>query len=469
MRLWPKSLLGQTLLAVALALLVAQAMSAVLLYRAAENRRDEAMLNAVALNLLVDPETRFNRTRRTFERVGPGMDFAVNQTRPIRPRASDTAPLFPGEENRIHEARRLFEILVSQGLKPTTVQLAIRRSGDDPVLQARAERNPRFAARPGWADRQLVVAGIQLEQGGTWRVARVPVPQREPRVLGGIIAQTLIIFAALVGVLYLLLRRITRPLAALTARTTQFMQTQNAGDPIEPAGPHDISALITAHNAMESRITAMLDEKDVMLGAIGHDLKTPLAALRVRIESVEDETQRARMAASIEDITQSLDDILALARIGRAEQEAEPAQLGALVEAVVEEFEDMDQPVSLHASERIVLPVYVTWLRRALRNLIANALRYAGTAEVTLLREGDEVILRVDDNGPGIPPDRIATMLEPFQRGESSRNRATGGAGLGLTLARAIAEQHGGTLVLTNRGAAGNPSGLRAEIRLPTA
>lgn len=465
MRLWPRSLLGQTLLAVALALLVAQTVSAVLLYRAAENRREAALLNVAALNLLADPASRMNRGRRALERAGPGMDLGPSLGRPLRTRTSETSPFKPGEHHMSDQGEKLGEILVSQGLRPAALQVTVRRAGDDPVLQARAERSPRFAARPGWANHRLLVAAIQLEKGGSWRVARVPIPKREPQVVGGIVAQTLIIFAVLVGVLYLLLRRITRPLAALTGRTVQFARTQSDSEPLQPAGPHDISQLISAHNAMESRITALLDEKDVMLGAIGHDLKTPLAALRVRIESVENTAQRDKMAASIEDITQSLDDILALARIGRNGQEAEPAQLGALVEAVVEEFEDMGQPVTLAASERIVLPVHVTWLRRALRNLIANAVRYAGTAEVSLLREDGEVILRVEDNGPGIPEDRIAAMMEPFQRGEASRNRATGGAGLGLALARAIAEQHGGTLKIANR----SHKGLCAELRLPAA
>ncbi|GAA4048684.1 sensor histidine kinase [Parerythrobacter jejuensis] len=463
MRLWPRSLLGQTLLAVAIALLVAQAVSAVLLFRGTENRREAAVFNAATINLLVDPERRIRRMERAMARMADGGDLARLRERPIRPRMSDTNPLLDGEANMPVRAGKLRELLSAQGVDPANLVVTIRRAGDDPVLQRRAERNPRFAREPGWADRTLLVAGMQRAEGGTWQVARVPIPARETRVIGGIIAQTLVLFAILLGVLYVALRRITRPLAALTKRTVQFARTQDASDPLPPAGPHDISQLIAAHNAMESRITAMLDEKDVMLGAIGHDLKTPLAALRVRIESVEDDGQRAKMAASIEDITRSLDDILALARIGRAQADAEAAQLGALAEAVVEEFEDMGQPVTLTQSERIVLPVHVTWLRRALRNLIANAVRYAGAAEVALLRDGSAVILRVDDQGPGIPAARIDAMLEPFQRGEASRNRATGGAGLGLTLARAIAEQHGGELVLQNR----DGGGLRAEIRLP--
>ena len=218
---------------------------------------------------------------------------------------------------------------------------------------------------------------------------------------------------------------------------------------------------------MEARIAALLDEKDVMLGAIGHDLKTPLAALRVRIESVPDDTQRDKMAASIEDITATLDDILTLSRVGRGSAAAEAVDLGALALSVTDEFEDLGEPVTITDPARVVAKVQVTWAKRALRNLISNAVRYGGSAQISVFEEDGNAIMRVEDNGPGIPPDRIADMLEPFTRGEASRNRATGGAGLGLTLARAIAEQHGGELVLTNRKQGGQTAGLRAEIRLP--
>ncbi|WP_326521293.1 sensor histidine kinase [Parerythrobacter aestuarii] len=455
--------MGQTLFAVGAALLVAQSVSAVLLYRAVENRREAAVLNAAALSLLIDPDTRGRQFRRSLERMGREMEIDRPAGRPMRTRSSESSPLLPAERDSVGRSERLGEILSGQGLQPVTLQTTVRVAGDDPVLQQLARDRPRFAAQPGWADRRILVAGIQLQQGGPWRVARVPIPPREPRAVGGIVLQTLVLFVFLMAVLFFLLRRITRPLAALTQRTERFAATQDASGQLAPRGPDDISRLQAAHNAMENRIAAMLDEKDVMLGAIGHDLKTPLAALRVRIESVGDEAQRNKMAAGIEDITRSLDDILSLARIGRTDQPPEPAQLGALVESVVEEFEDMGEPVALEAIERIVAPIHLTWLRRALRNLISNALRYGKRARVSLLRANATIVLRVDDDGAGIRPDQIATMLEPFQRGETSRNRATGGAGLGLTLARAIAEQHGGTLVLSNRA----EGGLRAEIRLP--
>jgi signal transduction histidine kinase len=170
------------------------------------------------------------------------------------------------------------------------------------------------------------------------------------------------------------------------------------------------------------------------------------------------------MAATIEDIARTLDDILSLARVGRPTDPLESTDLSALVASVVEEFEDMGEPVTLETSERIALPLRVTWLRRALRNLIANAVRYGERASVSLLREGEEAVVRIEDEGPGIAHGDLARMMEPFARGEASRNRTTGGAGLGLAIARAIAVQHGGRLVLANRPV----RGLRVELRLPT-
>lgn len=463
MHFLPKSLLGQVLLAVMAALLVGQAASAVLLVRAAENRRDGAMLNAAALQLVRQqaprPEWRERRERRRF---GDRSAFMPRLPRPLRVEWTQAPTLLPGEERNRARERELSELLNAQGVAVADVFVVERAVGTDPFIASR----PRLANRmrqENAGDRVLLVAALLREGAAQWAVARVPEPPVQRDVYRTILTQTLVLLAVLVGALWLLLRRITRPLGALTTRTEAFARTRQVGEPLVPRGPEDIQRLISAYNAMEARIGGLLDEKDVMLGAIGHDLKTPLAALRVRIESVEDEAQRARMAATIEDITRTLDDILSLARVGRPDDSSERTDLAALTAAVVEEFEDMGDPVHLGPTSRLVRPVRVTWLRRALRNLIANAVRYGGVARVTLIEEGGAAILRVDDDGPGIPEGRIADMLEPFARGEASRNRETGGAGLGLALARAIAEQHGGALVLANRPG----GGLRAELRLP--
>ena len=482
MRLWPKSLLGQMLLAVALALLVAQSISAALLFRAAENRREQMVLNAAAFRLVMpsEPEFRERRENRQSRRRGEfrGWDRQNNglpdRARALRPEQSPTSPALPGERRAADKEQALGEILAEQGFDVAELVVVSRMVADDRYLDGRPRIKRRIVRNYGPRAR-LLVAGLRQSPDADWTIVRVPEPPRQRGPIRTIVLQTLLIYVLLVGLHFLLLRRITRPLNILTARTENFARTQEPAQPLVAQGPDDIRRLITAHNAMEARIGALLDEKDVMLGAIGHDLKTPLAALRVRIESVEDERERGKMADTIEDISRSLDDILSLARVGRAGDPPERAELGALVASVVEEFEDMGQPVTLEETTRVAHPVHVTWLRRALRNLIGNALRYGGSGEVSLITSDSGIVLRVDDNGPGIPADRIAAMLEPFTRGEASRNRDTGGAGLGLTLARAIAEQHGGQLVLANRAATNGTNGthglggLRAEIRLPPA
>lgn len=459
-KLWPRSLLGQMLLSVALALLVAQGISGFLQLRAQEQRREEVLLNAAAFRLMASPgEDGRNGEMRVRHRRLP---FAISLQR-----ADSFAPSGADRRQQGRE-ERLREILSREGYAFHEVVVVTRRVGADPGVLEQLRQRKRFRDEPRLAERELLVAALQARPGGEWAIARIPMSEREPWAWGGILVQTLVLYVVLVGGLALLLRRITRPLAALTARMDRFAHTREIDGQLEPAGPDDTRLLIEAHNAMEARIAALLDEKDVMLGAIGHDLKTPLAALRVRIESVEDEGERARMAETIEDITRTLDDILSLARVGRPSDLPENTELSALVASVVEEFEDLNGNVELGETVRVALVIRATWLRRALRNLVANALRYAGNARVSLARENGHVVIRVEDDGPGIPDGEVVTMLEPFRRGEASRSRETGGAGLGLTLARAIAEQHGGTLRLANRHAAdGTVAGLTAEIRLP--
>ena len=458
-RFFPKSLLGQMLLAVGVALLVAQTISAVLLYRAAEQRREAGTANALAFQLVAEP--RFDYRQSASNR--PGGDGKRRWQR-LRVQRTTLRPLRAGEERNSARESMLRTNRQEQGIEPAELFVTSRKVSDDAYVMSRLRERGLLRTRPEWADGEMLVAGLLREGASEWTVARVPVSDREPHRPGALIAQTLLLYLVLVGGLALLLRRITRPLAALTRRLETFAETREIGGQLEPTGPEDTRRLITAHNAMEARIAALLDEKDVMLGAIGHDLKTPLAALRVRIESVEDDVERERMARSIEDITRTLDDILSLARVGRPTDPLEQTDLSALTAAVVDEFEDMGEPVTLAEGPRIAAPIRATWLRRALRNLIGNAVRYGERAEVSLLVEGKTAVIAVEDGGPGIPETDIDRMLEPFTRGEASRNRATGGAGLGLTIARAIAEQHGGRLILSNREA----GGLRAELRLPT-
>jgi signal transduction histidine kinase len=464
-RQWPRSLLGQTMLALALALLGAQTIYATLLYRAADERREVALLNAAAFELISGPyraPAQLNRRLPGAELRG-AMRGGRIMPRTLRYMVDDVSPLQAGEKRSRKREALLSEVLARQGIAIASLAVVERPALRDPEILAALARAPRLRERVMQVSPDILVVALQRRGSTSWEVVRLPVPQMESGVIASLVVQTLILFLVLMAILYGVLRRLTGPLAALTRRTAEIARPGTPSQPLSPQGPDDVRQLMAAHNAMEARIAAMLAEKDVMLGAIGHDLKTPLAALRVRIESVEDDAQRARMAATIEDIARTLDDILELARVGRAANPPERAELSALAASVVEEFEDMGEPVTLAEGARISAEVHVTWLKRALRNLISNALRYGGTATVSVFAEPRAIVLRVEDEGPGIPEDRIGAMTEPFVRGEASRSRSTGGAGLGLTLARAIAEERGGQLVLGNRPG----GGLSAEIRLP--
>jgi signal transduction histidine kinase len=465
-RLMPRSLQGQLLLAIAMALLLAQGISAALLWRAQSDRREAAMVHAAAIRLFAaGREEGLFGGRKFHSRDLPP------EARRLRVERAEVSPLRTGESRQDDAEHELKEVFAEQGVELKEVVVVHRPITENADL---IRREARIAAHMGDhappRAREQMVAAIHTSDRG-WITVAMPMRGPDEGLLISLLGQTLLLYGLLVGAIALIVGRITRPLAALTGRLEQFASTRDAAGQLAPQGPNDVRRLIIAHNAMEHRIAALLDEKDVMLGAIGHDLKTPLAALRVRIESVEDDAERDKMAATIEDIVRSLDDILSLARVGRPSDPREPAELKALVGQVADEFEDMGEPVTFAPGERIVAPVRVTWLRRGLRNLVSNALRYGGgAARITLEREGAMAVIRVEDDGPGIPEGRIGAMMEPFTRGEPSRNSATGGAGLGLTLARAIAEQHGGALVLANRrNSDGSVAGLTATLTLPLA
>jgi len=456
------------LLATALALLLAQGISGALLYRSQAERREAALVHAAAIRLFAA-----GREEGLFDRGDhrPPPPDIINAGRQLRVERSDSSPLRGGEKRIAKAEGELREVLSDQDVELDEVVVVKRALGEDKRLQRRLLRRAVMLGHEGpSSSARMMVAGIELHDNGGWMVVRVPIPPADRALPYSLIGQTLLLYGLLVGVIAVILGRLTHPLQALTQRVEHFAATRDAEGQLEPQGPDDVQRLIVAHNAMEARIAALLNEKDVMLGAIGHDLKTPLTALRVRIESVEDEAERARMAATIEDIVRSLDDILSLARVGRPSDPLEPTDLGALVAQVAEEFEDLGEPVSHEPGGRIVLPLRVTWLRRAVRNLVSNALRYGKTANLSLSKEDGCAVIRVADEGPGIPESDLARMLEPFTRGDPSRNSQTGGAGLGLTLAKAIAEQHGGELRLSNhRDPSGRVTGLVAAIRLPLA
>ena len=443
-RLWPQSLVGQIIVLVAIALFVAQAINFGLLLR----ERNRLTLTA--------------QTAPGVYRIVDALDSRGEppaRGRPPRARFFRAPPIVTGEA-RPEIERRALAMFADVGLPMRSVQVfeedrpaPVRRTDN---IRMRTMGGDRAEPRGG----RLTMAAEYAP--GKWVVTQTRAGNRAPRFGGWLAWQTLILYVIVLLPLLWMGRRLARPLGQLTRSAQQFARTGLA-DPVEERGPGDVRELTMAFNAMRSRIFAMLDEKDRMLGAIGHDLRTPLASLRVRAESVEDEGERARMSQTIDEMNRMLEDILSLARAGRSSEAPQKVDLSALADAVVEDFIELGSPAEMADSERAVASVRPQQIRRALRNLIENAIVYGERAHVSVVREDGAIRLVVADDGPGIAEDRMEEMMEPFTRLEGSRNRETGGAGLGLALVRAIMAEHGGALKLVNRAG----GGLEASLVLP--
>ena len=455
-RLWPRSLAGQMAVLIALALFVAQAVNFALALR---DRAEFRLAQA---------------TRPVAVRIADAIEREAQGARPI-PRERSyirrvDADAIPPALDRVPEiAEELRRQLHEQGIDAGRIDTGLRRwsAGDDALFGRRFARERHRRHDLDRPSRALLIAVEQPGRG--WLAVVVPWGDGgNMRLFWRLFAQTLILYGIVLLPVLWIARRISRPLRDLTAAAQQFGRGHAEAAAPEPVpvparGPQDVAGLVESFNALRLRVTAMLDEKDRMLGAIGHDLRTPLAALRVRIESVEDEGDRAKMADTVDEMNRTLDDILSLARLGRPSEPATETDLAALVDAVVEDFRDLGADVSFVETDRLPLRLRPSLMRRALRNLIENAVKYGRVATVRLEPAPRSVAIVVEDRGPGIPADRLAEVFEPFTRLETSRNRDTGGIGLGLALARAIVREAGGDVVLANRAG----GGLAATITLP--
>lgn len=454
-RLLPRSLIGQLALVMAAALLVAQAINFGLVF----NERQRATRTQIE----GPPVNRFvGFAQRLAAMPAPAradlLDGRGRRGRfAIEPDSNVAAP-----ENDERISGQLRDQAGEIGLALRDARGAVSDEVQLPD-RARAQMSPAQAQRLGERLRrfQTLRLSVQLADG-SWLNGRILTPRPNPWLGLRLAGSTLLIYLLLLGAIVLIALRLGRPLRDLTAAAKSF-EGRGEAPQVTPRGPADVRRAILAFNAMSARVGNMLDEKDRMLGAIGHDMRTPLASLRIRAENMEPKAEREKMIATIEEMAAMLDDTLALARAGRATEPVRPIDLEALADAVVEEFRTLGQPVEMAAGERRVAAVQPNLLRRALRNLIDNAVKHGGGAKVAVRARGDGAAIEVSDDGPGIPDAELAAVMEPFVRLETSRSRETGGSGLGLTLARGAAQAHGGSLELQNSP----DGGLLARIVLP--
>jgi signal transduction histidine kinase len=446
--LWPRSLPGQITLLAAIALFIAQAINFTLLLR----ERQQSRLGQVifpAATRVIDSVDRL--------KAGVALDKRSNITlsdqNPIDPALHRQPDVEDGMRRFLHESNVPVRAVVT-GLHPA--------SPDDPTLD---KYGPVMAERIRRIRRYGVELKIAVDLPGRgWLTLSAAWPHTEQFLVWQLLGQTAVLYIFVLIPLLWSGYRIALPLRNLAKATRRF-QPGTPAPAVDERGPNDVRAVIAAYNSLSLRVNAMIDEKDQMLAAIGHDLRTPLAALRVRIESVEDDTDRARMADVIDEMNRTLEDILSLARVGRPSEPMTDTDLSALVDAVVEDFRDLDHDVTFEESARLTMRLRPALMRRAIRNLIENAVKYAGAAEVRIVPAARSVAIEVADRGPGIPQEALDKVFDPFMRLESSRNRDTGGLGLGLALSRAIVSEANGEIKLQNRLG----GGLLARIVLPKA
>ncbi len=252
--------------------------------------------------------------------------------------------------------------------------------------------------------------------------------------------------------------RLTKPLRHLS----DAAQAAGRGDRsarVPEEGAREMREAARAFNAMQAEISQFDAERMRMIAAVGHDLRTPMTSLRIRAEMVDDEAQRDAMVRTLDEMTVMADGLVSYAKDGRDAEQMQPLDLGDLLGELCR-----DRGVPYEGAAGVRVTGRRVGLGRAIGNLIDNAVRYGAGATVALRRDQQGAIVTVDDTGPGIAADRLDDMFHPFTRGDDSRNIATGGAGLGLAIARTIILAHGGSITLDNRA----EGGLRATVRLNT-
>jgi signal transduction histidine kinase len=256
-------------------------------------------------------------------------------------------------------------------------------------------------------------------------------------------------------------RRVVKPLSQLAASASEAARGGPAPR-VPEEGPDDIRIAAHAFNAMTDQVTRTLASQRQLLSAVGHDLRTPITAMRINTEFVEDADIRARLEANLEELQDLTEAVLSAAR-GVGWGQMRKIDLAALMESLCSDLDEMGEPVTWETHSAAPFSCRPNEIRRALRNLIENAIAYGKRAQVSMQAEPQSYEIVVEDDGPGIPDKDRARVFEPFVRLEASRSAETGGSGLGLTLVKAIAEGHGGAIRLENRSG----GGLRARLSLP--
>jgi signal transduction histidine kinase len=471
MRLLPQSLFGRLLLFLTGGLVAAQLLSAAILLQ----DRDQALYHAVGghvaqrivaivklLDTLDDAERR---------RLVAALDLPPTRLSLDLPWQSEAEPddryqttLFRALLKRQLGPDRPFQVEITDDLPPPPFVDRPPRGDSTPPMPPSGGHDPRM---PGWR-RHAMMMGLRnfVVQARLRDGAVATFQQMLPEeVIGWPVRLLLILLVLLVsvaGLAALAVRSLTRPLAALADAATEL--GRNIRRPaLAETGPLEVRRAAQAFNLMQSRLIRYIQDRDRILAAVSHDLKTPITRLRLRTELLEESPLREKFQADLDEMQHMAQASLDFLRGGETSEPLAALDLDALLESLREDAEDAGQDLRIAGTAHQPLRCRPLALKRCLTNLIDNALKYGQQVEITVIDAPDRLTLILRDHGPGIPEAEQERVFEPFYRLESSRSRDTGGAGLGLSIARNIARAHGGELTLRNHPG----GGLEAVLDIP--
>jgi signal transduction histidine kinase len=458
---WPRSLFAQLFLAVLIGVLAATLISTYLVSR----DRDRSLVQASVREWqrrVVDM-TASMKLLQPAERVQASSLLQSSQfRRPRLPRRSPPAPrlqpLFepPGLSAAVPDFRQSLERQLRQALGPD-YQVAVTATTD---LNKTALTLGRPGAEAFERGGQLYDVNIGIP-GGDALLFRLAQGQRVAPLPRSLLFN-LILLAVLTAIaIYAVTRGITRPLSDL-ARAAEAVGRDLRQPPLVERGSREVRDAARAFNTMQERMQRHVDSRTRVLAAMSHDLKTPLTRLRLRVASLEDPDLQFRVDRDLDEMENMVHGALTVLRGLNDDEPAEAVDINALLGTLQSEFAEIGTPFEVHGRVRILYAGKPMALKRCLTNLLSNASKFGGGVSVHVT-DGAAVTISVRDCGPGIPAEHLVRVFEPFYRVESSRNRDSGGTGLGLCIARDIAQAHGGSLTLANLP----QGGLQATLTLP--
>jgi signal transduction histidine kinase len=462
-RLLPKSLFGQTLLVLVAGLVVSLLVGS-WIYTMDREQAVRAVGGLAAAQRITNLTKLVQDTpREGRERIVAGLS---DQT--FRVSLSAQPPeIIPNDDDGT----------VAQAIKAFLIDQLSLGPGQQPRVSASVPDSPTFGGGGPMMGRGPMMHGFGGFGGfGGFRDLKVAVPLPDGQWLSFVTAlpesgsafsrQFLLSMAIMAIVIFAVsfwaVRRVTAPLAAVSAAAERLGNDLNA-PPMLETGTIETRQASRAFNTMQSRLRSLIDNRTRMLAAISHDLRTPLTLLRLRAENVEGPLERDKMLASIAEMDSMIGETLQFARDEATTELRRPTDITALVQSIVDDMADAGMAVKMQSADPTVYDCRPDALKRAVRNLLENAVKYGKAASVAIQATPKKIEIIIDDEGPGIPEQELSRVFDPFYRLEESRSRETGGVGLGLAIAQSIVQAHHGELVLSNIAA----GGLHAQISLP--